>query len=64
MLFIMLVMCSIACQKDLNRAENKETELHFYMDVQTVDDNDGEMITTMMTVPAMVEVRGMDLLIQ
>jgi len=41
MLFIMLVMCSIACQKDLNRAENKETELHFYMDVQTVDDNDG-----------------------
>ena len=34
-------MCSIACLKDLNRAENKETEPHFSMDVQTVDDNDG-----------------------
>jgi len=41
MLFIMLVMCSIACQKDLNRAENNETEPHFSMDVQTVDDIDG-----------------------
>jgi len=41
MLFIMLVMCSIACHKDLNRAENKETEPHFSMDVQSVDDDDG-----------------------